>query len=152
MKIKNVFLASLLTKLGHEVKAELIVDDANGTSLTFPDITDIAEIAVGVAVDAPDGTYTIADGADALTVVVMGGAVTDVTTGAPAATTAEVAGELDAEVAAVLEVVIEQVQALKAENATVKAELKGLKASLKHSEEPTKPTTASTVPQFKLVD
>ena len=54
MKIKNVFLASLLTGLGHTVKAELIVDDVNGLSITFPDITAASEIALGVAVDVPD--------------------------------------------------------------------------------------------------
>ena len=54
MKIENIFLASLLTKLRHKAKAELKIDDSNGTSLTFPGIDEIAEIAEGVSTDAPD--------------------------------------------------------------------------------------------------
>ena len=56
MKVKNTFLASLLTTLGQKVKAELVVDDVNGTSHTFPDITEISEIAEGVSISSPDGT------------------------------------------------------------------------------------------------
>ena len=134
MKIKNKFLASLLTSLGQEVKAELVIDDSNGVSLTFPDISDIAEIAEGVAVDAPDGTYVIANGDASLTVVVLGGLVTSVTEDTPAAAVVE-PGEVDAEIAAVLTAVVDEVKALKAENSSVKAELKSLKASLKHDEE-----------------
>ena len=88
MKIKNTFLASLLTKIGHEVKAELVIDDASGTTLTFPDISDISEIAEGVAIDAADGTYTIANGEDVMTVVVVAGVVTSVATETPAAVAA----------------------------------------------------------------
>ena len=153
MKIKNVFLASLLTKLGHEVKAELVVDDANGTSLTFPDISDVAEIAEGVAVDAPDGTYVVANGEDALTIVCEGGLVMSVTTETPEAEAEATEQELDAEVAAVLSAVSDEVVGLKASLASVTAELKGLKASLKHDtpDEKKKPE-AGKGGQFKLVD
>lgn len=146
MKIKNVFLASLLTGLGVEVKAELIIDDSNGTSLTFPDISDIAEIAQGVAVDAPDSTYTIANGTDTITIVVVSGAVTSVTvdTAAPAAST-----ELDAEVAAVLEAVVEAHKASKAEIVALKKELVELKASLQHAEEKPGAAAASQNPATK---
>jgi len=41
MIIKTKFLAELMTKLGHKIKAELVIDDSNGVSLTFPDISDI---------------------------------------------------------------------------------------------------------------
>lgn len=134
-KIKNPILASLLKKIGVEVKAELVVDDANGTSLTFPDIADVAEIAEGVAVDAPDGTYVIANGDESLTVVVMSGLVTSVTDETAEATTEATNEGIDAEVLQVLEAITDQVQALKTENASVKAELKSLKASLKHEPE-----------------
>ena len=153
MKIKNVFLASLLTKMGVEVKAELVIDDSNGVTLTFPDISDIAEIAEGVAIDAPDGTYVIAHGEESMTVVVLGGVVASVTMEAPAPVAEAVATELEAETQAVLEAITEQVVALKAANVSVVAELKDLKASLKHDvKEPAAAAAANkNVPHFKLI-
>ena len=153
MRIKNTFLASLLTKIGHEVKAELVIDDASGTTLTFPDISDISEIAEGVAIDAADGTYTIANGEEVMTVVVVAGVVTSVATETPEAVAA-VGGELDTEVAAVLEAISDEVVALKAHNVKLVAELKDLKASLKHdTEEGKKPAAADkkNVPTFKVI-
>ena len=151
MKIKNTFLASLLTKIGHEVKAELVIDDASGTTLTFPDISDISEIAEGVAIDAADGTYTIANGEEVMTVVVVAGVVTSVAIETPAA----VGGELDSEVAAVLEAISDEVVALKAHNVKLVAELKDLKASLKHDTGEGKKAPAAAdkknVPTFKVI-
>ena len=151
-KIKNKFLASLLTKMGVEVKAELVLDDSNGVTLTFPDISDIAEIAEGVAIDAPDGTYVIANGEESMTIVVLGGVVASVTMEAPASAEA-VATELGAETQAVLEAITEQVVALKASNVKLVAELKDLKASLKHDVEvPAAAASANkNVPTFKVV-
>lgn len=152
MKIKNVFLASLLSKMGVEAKAELVIDDSNGVTLTFPDISDIAEIAEGVAIDAPDGTYVIANGEESMTIVVLGGVVASVTMEAPAAAEA-VATELEAETQAVLEAITEQVVALKASNVSLVAELKDLKASLKHDVEApvVTPTANKKVPTFKMI-
>ena len=151
MKIKNTFLASLLTKIGHEVKAELVIDDASGTTLTFPDISDISEIAEGVAIDAADGTYTIANGEEVMTVVVVAGVVTSVAIETPEA----VAAELDSEVAAVLEAISDEVVALKAHNVKLVAELKDLKASLKHDTDEGKKVPAAAdkknVPTFKVI-
>lgn len=151
MKIKNVFLASLLTKLGHEVKAELVIDDSNGVSLTFPDISDIAEIAEGVAVDAPDGTYVIANGDDTLTIVVLAGLVTSVEVTTPEAA-AEVP-ELGAEVEAVLTAVVEAHAQAKADIVALKGEIKALKASLKHGEEGAGAAAAQggTATKYKIV-
>ena len=151
-KIKNKFLASLLTKMGVEVKAELVIDDSNGVTLTFPDISDIAEIAEGVAIDAPDGTYVIANGEESMTIVVLGGVVASVTMEAPAAAEA-VATELEAATQAVLEAITEQVVALKASNVKLVAELKDLKTSLKHDVEvPAVAASANkNVPTFKVV-
>lgn len=151
MKIKNVFLASLLTKLGHEVKAELVIDDSNGVSLTFPDISDIAEIAEGVAIDSPDGTYVIANGDDTLTVVVVAGLVTSVEVSTPAAAAAEVP-ELGAEVEAVLTAVVEAHAQSKADIVALKNEIKTLKASLKHGEEESGAAAASSsATKYKIV-
>ena len=154
MRIKNTFLASLLTKIGHEVKAELVIDDASGTTLTFPDISDISEIAEGVAIDAADGTYTIANGEEVMTVVVVAGVVTAVATETPAPVAA-VGGELDSEVAAVLEAISDEVVALKAHNVKLVAELKDLKASLKHDTDEGKKAPAEenkkNVPTFKVI-
>lgn len=152
MKIKNVFLASLLSKMGVEAKAELVIDDSNGVTLTFPDISDIAEIAEGVAIDAPDGTYVIANGEESMTIVVLGGVVASVTMETPAAAEA-VATELEAETQAVLEAITEQVVALKASNVKLVAELKDLKTSLRHDVEvPAAAASAQkNVPTFKVV-
>lgn len=152
MKIKNVFLASLLSKMGVEAKAELVIDDSNGVTLTFPDISDIAEIAEGVAIDAPDGTYVVAHNDGSMTVVVLGGAVVSATMDAPAEAEA-LATELEAETQAVLEAITEQVVALKASNVKLVAELKDLKTSLKHDvETPAAAASANTkIPTFKVI-
>lgn len=152
MKIKNVFLASLLSKMGVEAKAELVIDDSNGVTLTFPDISDIAEIAEGVAVDAPDGTFVIANGEDVWTLVVLAGAIVSATMEMPAAAEA-VATEVEAETQAVLEAITEQVVALKASNVKLVAEMADLKKSLKHDvETPAAAASANTkVPTFKMI-
>lgn len=136
MKIKNVFLASLLTKLGADVKAELIIDDSNGTSLTFPEISDVSEIAEGVAVSAPDGTYVIANGEDAITIVVLSGVISTMEVSTP-----DVEGSTDSELETVLEAIVEEnvalkgeVTALKGELSTFKAEFTALKVALKHDD------------------
>lgn len=131
MKIKNVFLASLLTKLGHEIKAELIIDDSTGASLTFPDISDIAEIAEGVAIDAPDGTYVIANDTDTITIVVTAGVVSSYSTEAVVAAV-EPASELGAEVEAVLEAVVASLNDYKTKFTALEKDHKALKVSLKH--------------------
>jgi len=154
MKIKNVKLVALLKSIGVEVKAELVIDDSNGTSLTFPDISDIAEIAEGVAIDAPDGTYVIANGPDTITIVVMGGVVTSFTT-APivGATQDATAGEVDAEVLQVLEAVVDAHKELKAKFVTLEADHKALKVSLKHEEEKPGAAAASTsASKYKIID
>jgi len=161
MKIKNPILAALLTKIGHKVTAELSIDDANGTTLTFPDISEISEINEGVSVDASDGTYTIANGDDALTIVVEAGKVTSVSAEEPEfeASTEdeenEVSAELDEEVAQVLTVLGEQVVALKASNAKFVADLADLKKSLKHDTTEGKPkpdAKAGITNRFKITD
>lgn len=152
MKIKNQFLASILTELGIAAKAELVIDDSNGVSLTFPDISDIAEIAEGVAVDAPDGTYVIADGEDTITVVVAAGLVTSFERATPEALASE-PGELDAEVQAVLKGVVTAFKGLQAKFVALEADHKTLKASLKHEEEKPGAAAASTVEgKYKIVD
>jgi hypothetical protein len=152
MKLKNVFLASLLGKLGVEVKAELVIDDASGTTLTFPDISDIAEIAEGVAIDAPDGTYVIANGPESITLVVASGVVTSKTVDMPAPV-AEVETELQAETQVALEAIVEEIVALRASHASVVAELKDLKTSLKHDVEVPAAAAAADAkkPQFKMI-
>ena len=144
MKIKNVFLASLLTGLGHTVKAELIVDDVNGLSITFPDITAASEIALGVAVDVPDGTYVVSNDPDTITMVVLAGVITDLTI--EPAVAAVVEAELGAETQTVLTAIVEAIAAnktahglevaeLKKQHGIVANELKDLKISLKHKVE-----------------
>jgi phage tail protein X len=150
MTIKNLILAAMLGKLGVTVTAELKVDDVNGVSITFPDISDVAEIAEGVAVAAPDGTYVVADGDNTITMVVLGGLVTayELTTPAPV----DAVVEPSEEVLAVLEAVVEANVKANASIVALQTELKALKVSLKH-EGPQAPAAAAgkTKPQFKIV-
>lgn len=152
MKIKNKILADLLSSMGVDAKAELVIDDSNGVALTFPNISDIAEIAEGVAVDAPDGTYVVAHNDGSMTVVVLAGAVVSASMDEPAAAEAA-ATELEADTQAALAAIVEVVVALKVSYASVVAELKDLKASLKHDvEKPAAAAVAKTnVPQFKVI-
>ena len=161
MKIKTTVFASLLASLGHKVTAELSIDDANGTTLTFPDISEISEINEGVSVDASDGTYTIANGDDALTIVVEAGKVTSISAEEPEfeaskeGEESEVSAELDEEVAQVLTVLGEQVVALKASNEKFVADLADLKKSLKHDTTEGKPkpdAKAGITNRFKITD
>jgi len=150
MKIKNPILASMLAKLGVEVKAELIVDDTNGLSITFPDISDVVEIAEGVAVNAPDGTYTVADGENTITMTVLGGIVTAYELTTPAAPDAPV--EANAEVLAVLEAVVEANVKANGLIVALQAEMKALKVSLKHEGQQAPAAAAGkTNPQFKIL-
>lgn len=137
MKIKKAFLASVLHRLNRTIKAELIIDDSNGTSLTFPDISDVSEIVEGVAVTAPDDTYVIADGDRTLTIVVASNVVTTVTIDDPADVEAATSEELEQ----VLSAIVEENETLKGEVATLTAELKtfkgefvALKSALKHDD------------------
>lgn len=137
MKIPQTVLASLLGKMGRKIKAELVIDDSTGVPRTFPEISDVSEIAEGVAVDAPDGTYVFANGDEALTVVVAAGVVTSVTVDSPEAE----ASVEDAEVLQVLEAVVDENVALKEEVkankeaiANLTTALNDLKVSLKHDD------------------
>ena len=153
MKIKNPILASMLTKLGVEVKAELIIDDSNGTSLTFPDISDVSEIAEGVAVSNADGMYTIADGDNTITIEVLNGTIASVVIVEPTDDSAEATAEvLDAEVQAVLETLVEANVSQKALIVALQKEMKDLKVSLKHSDEKAPAAAADkNKPTFRLI-
>lgn len=130
IKIKNPILAAMVKSLGVEVKAELIIDDSNGTSLTFPDISDVSEIAVGVAVSAPDGTYVIANDADVITIVVENGLIITMDVETPDLVEAAV----DGEVVQVLEAIVAKNVKNEAEIVALKADLAALKATLKHDD------------------
>lgn len=128
MKIKNLFLASLLVSMGQKVNASLTVDDSTGTPLTFPDISEISEIAVGTATDAPDGTYTIAVGDASITIVVLAGLVDEIVEPAGA----DDSIEIDADLQAVLTAVVANYTALNTKFIALEADHNSLKVSLKH--------------------
>ena len=100
------------------------------------------------------GTDTSAKGEEVRAVVVVAGVVTSTAIETPAAVAA-VEGELDSEVAAVLEAISDEVVALKAHNVKLVAELKDLKASLKHDTDEGKKVPAAAdkknVPTFKVI-
>ena len=86
-------------------KVALMLTDANGVQIDFPEVEEGGTVAVGDKTSAPDGEYVMADGA---TYVISGGVVTEIK---PAAAEGG-----------------EDMEALKAENEALKAELEGLKA------------------------
>lgn len=138
--------------MGVDAKAELVIDDTNGVTMTFPDISDIAEIAQGVAVDAPDGTYMVANGEETWTLVVLAGLVASLEAMGVEAVAA-VNTELEAETMATLEAIVGEVVASKASIVKLVAELKDLKASLKHEVEVPAGAAAAKEkqPQFKVI-
>ena len=96
-------IVALLTPKGKAVS--LMLTDANGVQIEFPEVAEGGTVVVGDKTNAQDGEYVMADGA---TYVVAGGAVTEIKP-------AEAEGG-------------EDMEAIKAENAALKAELEGLKA------------------------
>lgn len=137
MKIKKAFLAFALNKLNRTIKAELIIDDSNGTSLTFPDISDVSEIVEGVAVTAPDDTYVIADGDRTLTIVVASNVVTTVTIDDPADVEAATEEETQQFLTALVDdnvALKEEVSTLTAKHTKLEADFVALKAALKHDD------------------
>ena len=156
MKIKKAFLASLLNKAGIKVKAELVIDDSNGTSLKFPEITDVSEIAVGVAVSVPDGPYVIPNGDNSISIMVVGGVITEFSDDSVVAE--EEASEEQIE--ALLLGVVEENVSLKAEVAAVNAKLTkmdadftAMKVALKHDDGKASAAAAQvgTKPNFKVI-
>jgi ATP-dependent protease ClpP protease subunit len=97
-------IVALLTPKGKQVG--LMLTDANGVQIEFPEVAEGGTVVEGDKTTAEPGEYVMADGA---TYVVAGGAVTEIK---PAEAPSE--GE--------------DMEALKAENAALKAELEGLKA------------------------
>lgn len=151
MVIKNVYLASLLTGMGIKVTAELVVDDSNGVKLTFPDISEIGEIAVDVAVDAPDGTYVIANGETPITIVVLSGKVSEIVESVVEASVAATT-ELDEEVKAVLTAIAAKYTGLETKYTAMEKSYNELKASLKHGSDKSVVTSkADEAPQFKII-
>lgn len=151
MKIKNPILASMLKTLGVDVKAELMVDDSTGKTITFPEITEIAEIAVGIAVTAEDGTYTIADGDRAMTIVVVAGIVESLDIVEP--DPIETPSEVDAEVVQVLETLVQANTRSNALIVALQTELRDLKVSLKHNVDKAPAAAAGKNDgKFKIID
>lgn len=129
MKVKNKFIASMLIEMGVKgVNASLTVDDSTGTPLTFPDISEISEITVGTATDAPDGTYTIAVGDASITIVVLAGLVDEIVEPDGSGDVVEI----DAETQALLAAVVANYKALNLKFTALEADHNSLKASLKH--------------------
>lgn len=152
MKIKNPILASMLKTLGVDIKAELTVDDTTGKSITFPEITETSEIAVGVAVTAEDGTYTVADGENTISMVVLSGVVDSVEVITPDAGDPPTA-EVDAELVQVLETLVQANTKANASIVALQAELKDLKISLKHNVDKAPAAAAGKHEgKFKIID
>ena len=150
MKIKNAILASMLMSLGVKVTAELVVDDSNGESLTFPEITEISELAVGVATSATDGTYVLAHEDSSITIVVLSGVIDSIEI--VSTDPAEEPAELDGEIVAVLEAIVASRKEDRAVMASLQKELKDLKTSLKHDDGKAKGAAAQTNKnQFKII-
>lgn len=101
-------LGRLIAKLDEKLfgkKIAIMLTDANGVQIEFPEVAEGGTVVVGDKTTAADGEYVMADG---FTYVIVSGVVSEIK---------EPAAQDD-----------ENMEALKAENEALKAELDGLKA------------------------
>ena len=105
------FLDKLMAIFKPAFKA-IMLTDANGNQIDFPEVPEGGEVKVGDKVNAPDGEVVMASGE---TYVIAGGVVTEIKP-AEAETTDDAPNA--------------ELEAIKAENAALKAELDGLKAKV----------------------
>lgn len=151
MKIKNEFIAMALGKLGVKVNAELVIDDANGKTVTFPEITEVSELAVGVATDAEDGTYVFVDGDNTITVVVLGGVIDSLEI-VEKEIEEEVSTDIEAETQQLLSTLVEGFVSQNLKIVALEQTIVDLKKSLKHEDGKASAAAANTNKQnFKLV-
>jgi len=120
-------LAKMRGKAKPKATAKLEVDDANGEKLLFPEISDVSEIAEGVAVTATDGEHVFTADNTTFTVTVAAGVITAVVETpieeAPA-------GAMSAETVEFIEAVAEAMGAAETFQATAAAEIETLKTGL----------------------
>lgn len=108
LKEHSSVLGRLIAKLDEKLfgkKTAIMLTDANGTQIEFPEVAEGGVVVVGDKTTAPDGEYVMADG---YTYVIVSGVVAEIKE--PQAPEGE------------------DMEALKAENEALKAELETLKA------------------------
>jgi ATP-dependent protease ClpP protease subunit len=108
LKEHSSLLGRLIAKLDEKLfgkKVAIMLTDANGVQIEFPEVAEGGTVVVGDKTTAADGEYVMADG---FTYVIVSGVVSEIK---------EPAAQDD-----------ENMEALKAENEALKAELDGLKA------------------------
>jgi len=112
-------LAKMTGKAKPKATAKLEIDDANGETLLFPEISDVSEIAEGVAVTATDGEHVFISDNTTYTVTVAAGVITAVVeTPIEAAPAAEA---MSAETVEFVEAVAEAMEAAETFQATATA-------------------------------
>lgn len=114
------------TKSFNPAKAELMLNDVNGIELKFPDISNVADIAIDSKVDVADGEYVMPDGSS---IVVVGKVVTEIKPAEVEEQEVEVTIEaiMTPEEQKVQDDMVAENEALKVENEALKVELEKLK-------------------------
>jgi len=118
---KKVLADMLDTKTKSKATALLEINDANDEMMTFPDISDVGEIAADVSVTATDGTHVFTADGNVITLVVTGGKVVSVD---------KVEETVSDATAEFIEAVAEQLDVNEQFRATALAEIDGLKKTI----------------------
>lgn len=115
-----------------QATAKLEIDDANGETLVFPEIGDVAEIMEGVAVTATDGEHVFTSDNSTFNVTVENGKVTKVveTVEDEGDPVEEPAAEMNAETLEFVEAVASALEANDAFKATAEGRIKKLESDL----------------------
>jgi len=124
-------LAKMTGKAKPKATAKLEIDDANGEKLLFPEISDVSEIAEGVAVTATDGEHVFTSDTSTYTVTVAAGVITAVIETPLADPNAPAAGAMSEETVAFVEAVAEAMEASETFQATARWQIEELIASNK---------------------
>ena len=119
-------LAKMTGKGKPKPTAKLVVDDATGEELIFPEIGDVSEIAEGVAVTATDGEHVFTTDGTTYTVTVAAGLVTAIVE----TPIVDPAAQMSAETAEFIEAVATSLEAAETFQATAQASIDELKTQL----------------------
>jgi hypothetical protein len=122
-------LAKMTGKAKPKATAKLEIDDANGEKLLFPEISDVSEIAEGVAVTATDGEHVFTSDTTTYTVTVAAGVITAVVE-TPIEEEAPAAEAMGEETIAFVEAVAEAMEVAETFQATATAKFTKLESDL----------------------
>jgi len=127
----------LAAMMGEKPTAKMLfeINDANGTTLTFPDASDLSEVVEGVATTAADGNYVFEADSKIYSITVLGGVVTTLAI-ADAVASKDVPA-LNAETVELLQAFASEFESQSNLIANLQGELKSLKSLIGHKDDKT---------------